>query len=56
MKTNLRELYCAYRSAEAFWAAADDVMTCIYNQKMFLRIVIVQYHIVHLQEDIDRIK
>ena len=56
MKTNLRELYCAYRSAEAFWAAADDVMTDSCSQKMFLRIANVQNHIVQLHEDIDRIK
>lgn len=56
MQADLQKLYCTYKSAEAFWAAAESVMTDSYSQKMFLRIANVQNHIVQLHDDIDRIK
>ncbi len=56
MKETIRELFCSYRSAEAFWAAAENVMTDSYSQAMFLRIANNKNHIAQLYEDIDKIK
>ena len=56
MKETIRELFCSYRSAEAFWAAAENVMTDSYSQTMFLRIANQKNHIVQLYEDIDKIR
>ena len=56
MKETIRELFCSYRSAEAFWAAAENVMTDSYSQAMFLRIANQKNHIAQLYEDIDKIK
>lgn len=56
MKETIQELFRSYRSVEAFWAAAENVMTDSYSQTMFLRIANQKNHIVQLYEDIDKIR
>ena len=56
MKERIQKLFCDNKSAEAFWALAENVMTDSYCQKMFLRVVNIKSHVIKLFEDIDRIK
>ena len=56
MNDSIHELICEFKSAEAFWAAAKNVLTDKYSQKMFLNIANQRNHIVHLLKDIDKIQ
>ena len=56
MTDNIQKLFCEYKSADAFWAAAENVMTDTYSQTMFLRIVNHKNHIINLLDDIDKIR
>ena len=56
MKETIQELFRGYKSREAFWAAAENVMTDRWSQTMLLRIVSKKNHIVMLREDMDRIR
>lgn len=56
MTDKIQKLFCEYKSADAFWAAAENVMTDTYSQTMFLRIVNHKNHIINLLDDIDKIR
>ena len=56
MKERIQDLLRTFKTREAFWAAAENVMTDSYCQSMFLRIANQRELIVLVQEDIDRIK
>lgn len=56
MNGMIRQLFCSYRSAEAFWAAAENVLTDSYSQTMFLHVANRNNHIVRLFDDRDRIR
>ena len=56
MKENIQELFRGYKSREAFWAAAENVMTDRWSQTMLLRLAGKKNHIVMLREDMDRIR
>lgn len=56
MTDKIQQLFCEYKSAEAFWAAAENVMTDTWCQTMFLRIANHKSHIINLLDDIDKIR
>lgn len=56
MTQKILSLLREYKYEEAFWAAAENVMTDTDSQKLFLSIVMAKWQIVHLQDDIDKIK
>lgn len=56
MKPQIPSLIKEFKHVDAFWAAAEDVMTDTESQQYFLSIVGKRYQIVHLRDDIDRIK
>lgn len=56
MNNTIQKLFCEYKSAEAFWAAAENVLTDTYSQAMFLRIANHKSHIINLLDDIDKIR
>ena len=56
MTDKIQKLFCEYKSADAFWAAAENVMTDTWCQTMFLRIVNHKNHIINLLDDIDKIR
>ena len=56
MTDKIQKLFCEYKSAEAFWAAAENVMTDTWCQTMFLRIANHKSHIINLLNDIDKIR
>lgn len=56
MTDKIQKLFCEYKSADAFWAAAENVMTDTWCQTMFLRIANHKNHIINLLDDIDKIR
>ncbi|MGN1225657.1 MAG: hypothetical protein ACI4TL_00300 [Candidatus Cryptobacteroides sp.] len=56
MNRRIHELFCRYKSADAFWAAAENVLTDEYSQELFLRIANNKNHIIHLLEDLEKIQ
>ncbi|MGM9791632.1 MAG: hypothetical protein ACI3Y4_04445 [Candidatus Cryptobacteroides sp.] len=56
MKERIQDLFRAFKAREAFWAAAENVMTDSDSQTILLRIANQQNHIVKLLDDIDKIK
>lgn len=56
MDNTIQKLFCEYKSAEAFWAAAENVLTDTYSQTMFLRIANHKSHIINLLDDIEKIR
>ena len=56
MTDKIQKLFCEYKSADAFWAAAENVMTDTWCQTMFLRIANHKSHIINLLDDIDKIR
>lgn len=56
MKEKIQKLFCENKSSEAFWIAAEHVMTDEYCRMMFLRIANIKNHIIQLFEDIDKIR
>ena len=56
MTDKIQKLFCEYKSAQAFWEAAENVMTDTYSQTMLLRIANHNNHIVNLLDDIDKIR
>ena len=56
MTDKIQKLFCEYKSADAFWAAAENVMTDTWCQTMFLRIVNHKNHIINLLDGIDKIR
>ena len=56
MTDKIQKLFCEYKSAQAFWEAAENVMTDTYSQTMLLRIANHNNHLVNLLDDIDKIR
>ena len=56
MTDKIQMLFCEHKSVEAFWAAAENVMTDTWCQTMFLRIANHKSHIINLLDDIDKIR
>lgn len=56
MTQKILSLLREYKYVEAFWAAAENVMTDTDSQKLFLNIVMSKWQIVHLQDDIEKIR
>lgn len=56
MRQKILSFLREYKYEEAFWAAAENVATDTDSQKLFLSIVMTKWQIVHLQDDIEKIR
>lgn len=56
MKQEIPALISEYKYREAFWAAADEVMTDEDTQQYFLSIVNNRWRLVNLREDVEKIE